>query len=92
MAPVIAARAKHGSNYVQGKPTANSILASMKDFDNLWRGNLSYNSDRWGKIKAAKNRFQRPSVMPNAPRMLSSKPKEQEPEAILEDGKLKNFF
>lgn len=91
MAPVIAARAKHDSSYVQGVPTANSLLASMSDFDKLWRGNLSYNSDRWAKIKTAENRFQRPSVMPRKPRILSTNAKEQiAPEAILEDGKTNN--
>jgi hypothetical protein len=93
MAPVIAARAKHDSSYVQGVPTANSLLASMSDFDKLWRGNLSYNSDRWAKIKTAENRFQRPSVMPRKPRMLSTNAKEQrEPEVILEDGKTYNAY
>ena len=91
MAPVIAARAKHGSSYIQGTPTANSILASMKDFDNLWRGNLSYNSDRWMRIKTAANRFARPSVMPDKPKILSKKKaKEEKPEAIIEDGKTTN--
>lgn len=93
MAPVIAARAKHDSSYVQGVPTANSLLASMSDFDKLWRGNLSYNSDRWAKIKTAENRFQRPSVMPRKPRILSTNAKEQiAPEAILEDGKTYNVY
>lgn len=86
MAPVIAARAKHDSSYVQGVPTANSLLASMSDFDKLWRGNLSYNSDRWAKIKTAENRFARPSVMPRKPRILSTSAKEQTaPEIIVED-------
>ena len=60
----------------------------MNDFDNLWRGNLSYNSDRWGKIKAAKNRYQRPSVMPDKPRILK-KPSTDDgrPEVIIETGK-----
>ena len=92
MAPVIAARAKTGSSYVQGIPTANSILASMKDFDNLWRGNLFYNSDRWARIKTAENRFQRPSVMPRKPRILASNGRLPEPEIIIEDGKSLNFL
>ena len=88
MAPVIAARAKHGSSYIQGVPTASSILATVNDFDNLWRGNLTYNSNRWGKIKIASNRFARPSVMPKNPKILfKKKSKEQKPEAIIEDGK-----
>ncbi|CBY38165.1 unnamed protein product, partial [Oikopleura dioica] len=86
MAPVIAARAKHGSSYIQGVPTASSILATVNDFDNLWRGNLTYNSNRWGKIKIASNRFARPSVMPKTPKILfKKKSKEQKPEAIIED-------
>jgi len=86
MAPVIAARAKHGSSYIQGVQTASSILATVNDFDNLWRGNLTYNSNRWGKIKIASNRFARPSVMPKNPKILfKKKSKEQKPEAIIED-------
>ena len=92
MAPVIAARAKTGSSYIQGIPTANSILETMKDFDNLWRGNLLYNSDRWARIKTAENRFQRPSVMPRKPRILSSKGGLPEPEIIIENGKSLNFL
>ena len=84
MAPVIAARAKKGSSYVHERLSTCSILKTMDDFDKLWRRNLTYNSDRWAKIKNAGNRFQRPSVMPKKPRILE-KHKSDEPVPIVED-------
>ena len=85
MAPVIAARAKTGSSYVHEQLTTSSIFETMNDFDDLWRGNLSYNSDRWAKIKTAENRFARPSVMPKKPRILEKRDTSDTPVPIEED-------